>query len=260
MDTLLIVITGASLAMAAGMGAVLARLVREERRRSDARVADLMARAGGPGRGRVSEPLVREAPGVARRPVRPAAPRGPSAEADLDLRPAPAPAPVAGVADLFSEPERSSPWGARFAAAALMVAVVGTLGYALLSPGRSGPQGPAAAAVEPAAPPLELISLTHSAGPQSLTVSGIVRNPRNAPERSRLIATGFAFGADGTSLGSGRAPTDMTRLGGGDESPFVVTIPVTGPVARYRVGFRAEDGGVIAHVDARSASEAIARK
>ena len=39
MDTILVVVTGLSLAMAGAMGALLVRMLREERRRSDARVA-----------------------------------------------------------------------------------------------------------------------------------------------------------------------------------------------------------------------------
>jgi hypothetical protein len=32
----------------------------------------------------------------------------------------------------------------------------------------------------------------------------------------------------------------------------VVTVPVRSAVARYRVGFRSEDGGVVAHIDRRA--------
>ena len=35
---------------------------------------------------------------------------------------------------------------------------------------------------------------------------------------------------------------------------FVISVPVTAPVARYRVGFRGEDGHVIGHVDRRTAA------
>ena len=38
MDTVLVIVTGVSLALAAGMGMLLARMMREERERSDARV------------------------------------------------------------------------------------------------------------------------------------------------------------------------------------------------------------------------------
>ena len=51
----------------------------------------------------------------------------------------------------------------------------------------------------------------------------------------------------------GRAPLDFATLAPGDESPFVLGVPVSGTVARYRVGFRSEDGRVIAHIDRRAA-------
>jgi hypothetical protein len=72
------------------------------------------------------------------------------------------------------------------------------------------------------------------------------------------VATAFVFAADGTFLASGRAPLDFSTLAPGDESPFVITIPVKGAVARYRVGFRSEDGQVIGHVD-RRATATLAR-
>jgi len=52
--------------------------------------------------------------------------------------------------------------------------------------------------------------------------------------------------------GTGRAPLDYVTLAPGDESSFVVKVPVRGPIARYRVGFRAADGTVVAHVDRRT--------
>ena len=68
------------------------------------------------------------------------------------------------------------------------------------------------------------------------------------------MATALLFGADGAFLASGGAPLDFTVLRPGDESPFVIDVPVTAPVARYRVGFRSEDGRVIGHVDRRTAA------
>ena len=62
------------------------------------------------------------------------------------------------------------------------------------------------------------------------------------------------FDSDGTFLASGRAPLDFTVLRPGDESGFVITVPVKAPVARYRVGFRNEDGHVIGHIDRRTAA------
>jgi hypothetical protein len=103
---------------------------------------------------------------------------------------------------------------------------------------------------EPA--PLELLSLRDSQEDSRLTVTGLVQNPRAGAPLNRVVATAFVFAADGTFLASGRAPLDFSTLAPGDESPFVITIPVKGTVARYRVGFRNEEGHVIGHVDRRS--------
>jgi hypothetical protein len=71
---------------------------------------------------------------------------------------------------------------------------------------------------------------------------------------SKVAATALVFAADGSFLASGRAPLDFTVLRPGDESGFVITVPVNAPVARYRIGFRGEDGHVIGHVDRRTGS------
>jgi len=63
--------------------------------------------------------------------------------------------------------------------------------------------------------------------------------------------TAYAFDDKGSFLASGRAPIDVAALAPGDESPFVVSVPVADAVARYRIGFRGEDGRVIAHIDKR---------
>ena len=285
METLLIAVTGLSLAMALGMGGLVLRLVREERRRSDARVAALidMASEGAEG-APPSIPAPPVAP-VARRfdaspsgvnrtalpratpklnrettgPRPPAAVTEAEGESDLELRPAAA-ASTAVVGDLFVTPVRSSNRAARLTVAAGLAAVSTIAGYLLLSSG-AGPVPAAAGATAgaPAAAPLELLSLQHTQQDSGLAVTGLVQNPRSGATLTRVIATAFAFGADGTFLASGRAPIDFTSLAPGAESPFVVQVPVTGAVARYRVGFRSEGGEVIAHVDKRTA-EAIARK
>ena len=119
---------------------------------------------------------------------------------------------------------------------------------------RTAPVAPRAAVQKPTAAepvPLELVSLRHLQQAQTLTVTGLVQNPRTGAPLSHVVATAFVFGPDGTFLASSRAPLDFTTLAPGDESPFVVTVPVTGAVSRYRIGFRGEDGRVIAHVDKR---------
>lgn len=247
MDTLLIIVTGLSLAMAIAMAVVVMKLLRDERRRSDARVAALSGMAGGLGPGAADVRLKMD--------VGPRA-RGATRFADLALRPdTPA---VAGIADLFAEPERSSPWGRRLAVIATLAAVVFTTAFVLIEREAGGVQSAGMSVAAVAAAPLELLSLRHTQEAGRLTITGLVQNPRGAAPLTRVVATAFAFGPDGTHLAGGRAPLDSTTLTAGDESPFVVTVPVTGDVARYRVGFRAADGSVIAHVDRRS--ETVAQK
>jgi hypothetical protein len=48
-----------------------------------------------------------------------------------------------------------------------------------------------------------------------------------------------------------RAPLDFRLLGPGDESPFQVAVPSPGPISRYRISFRRNEGGVVPHVDRR---------
>lgn len=248
MDTLLIVVTGLSLAMAIAMAAVVMKLLRDERRRSDARVAALTEIASDDFR------LKPEATSI-KREIRPRA-RGATRLADLALRPDTP--EVAGVADLFAEPERSSPWGRRLAVIATLAAVVLSTAFVLINRDTGGVQPDARPVAAVAAAPLELLSLRHTQEAERLTITGLVQNPPGAAPLTRVVATAFAFGPDGTFLASGRAPLDFTSLGAGGESPFVVTVPLSGTVARYRVGFRAEDGSVIAHVDKRA--DTVARK
>jgi len=109
-----------------------------------------------------------------------------------------------------------------------------------------------AAEVEGLFPPaaVELVSLRDSRKADSLTITGMVRNPQGAT-LTRVTVTAYTFDDKGSFLASGRALIDVTSLAPADESPFVVTVPVTDAVARYRIGFRGEDGRVIAHVDKR---------
>jgi hypothetical protein len=177
---------------------------------------------------------------------------------DLEIRRA---EPVASFGDLFAEKNQPSPWGRRIAVIGALAAVIAAIGFLVVSNNGKAAPAPAPAAVQtpPAAEPLplELLSLRHLQQAQTLTVTGLVQNPRAGAPLSGIVATAFVFGPDGTFLSSSRAPLDFTTLGPGDESPFVVTVPVTGAVSRYRIGFRAEDGRVIAHVDKR-APDAVA--
>jgi len=221
MDVLLIGIATLALILAIGMGVLLFKVLSDERQRSDARVAALAAAAS-----TADLPLASQAD-------------------DLTLSDH-----AVSSTDLFVTAHEASPWPRRAAVAATLAVAVGIGGYAITTWGARTP--PAAA---PAAP-LELLTLKHTQEGNTLTVTGLVRNPRTGVPQAQVFATAVLFGSDGNFLTSGRAALDFTSLAPGDESPFVIAVPVTGTVARYRVGFRAPDGSVIAHVDRRADSTA----
>jgi hypothetical protein len=262
MDTTLVTVTVLSMGMAAALSIIVWRLLRSERERSEARVAALTEAAFSSA---APVPAVRPAEStpapaprvVTARPVevKPrAVSNAPAAPDDLLLHPEPVSA-TAGA--LFAEPVRSSPWGNRFAVMAGLALVLSSVVLvAMMAAGpRAAAKGAAAApeAAHPAAG-LELLSLRDSRAESSLTITGMVQNPRAGALLSRVAVTAYAFDDKGAFLASGRALIDVTSLAPGDESPFVVTVPVTGTVARYRIGFRGEDGRVIAHVDKRQQS------
>ena len=226
MDMVLLGIAGLSLTLAVVMGVILLRVLRDERERSDARVAILAAAAA------QADPL----------PLQSAAPE-PAFVAD--------PAQPASH-DLFTRDDAPSPWGRRLAVAGALAAVLAIVGYAVLPGDEPAPAAAAAAAAAVKQAPLELMTLRHVQNGDGLTISGLVHNPRNGLPLSQVSANALLFADDGSLVASGRAALDFTTLAPGDESPFVVTVPVTGAVARYRIGFRAPDGSVIAHVDRRA--------
>jgi hypothetical protein len=270
MDAMLLTVTGISLALAAGMGVLLARMLRDERRRSDARVALLSELAGEPAAAAVLPPaplprraVETRAPTVRIQPARASEPfaREASSLDDFALHADLVAEETSGSRDLFHEQEAASPWPRRLAVAGGMAAVIVVLFLGLSTLGGDATEGAAAnvAAATPETAPLELLSLRHSQENGMLTISGMVQNPKNGKALSQVKATLFVFGPGGSFITSGRAPIDFTALGPGEESPFVVRVPVSGEVARYRVGFRGDDDRVLAHVDRRSA-DAIAQK
>lgn len=243
MDTLFLAVTALSLVAVLVMALVVAHLLRDERRRSEARVAALVAMSGDAG---APEPHAAPAAG------------GTKHTGELELRPA----ARADVGAMFVQPERGSPWGPRMVVMVPLALIVTGAAIAFYPSeteiGASSSSAAAAPARAAIPVPLELLSLKHAQETGALRVTGLVQNPKTAAPVSKVFATAFVFAADGTFLASGRAPLDFTMLGPGDESPFVVAVPVKGEVARYRVGFRGDDGRVIAHVD-RRADGSIAR-
>jgi hypothetical protein len=250
---LFIFITFGSLALAAGMTVVLFRVLREERQRSDARVEALSRMAAGT----IWE---RDMPAFLPEPDAPADHFSALPDESLPdesltgemLQGESRQTAAAGT--LFAEPEATSPWGPRAAIAGGLAACALTI--AALGMAWSSSSKPAAAP-RPSAP-LELVSLNHTQTATGLTVSGRVQNPSGSPQTEALTATVFLFGSDGSFLTSGRAPLDVSSLRPGGESAFVVSIPVNGTVARYRVSFRDSAGHPVAHVDRRT-PESLAR-
>ena len=155
-------------------------------------------------------------------------------------------------------PEQASPWGQRFAvmAGARPRRRVASILFALAASGTktaarrgrgAGRRGDAAA---PARRAGAAVAARHAAGRIADDHRPGAQSRSGAP-LSRVTVTAYTFDDKGAFLASGRALIDVTALAPGDESPFVVTVPVTETVARYRIGFRGEDGRVIAHVDKR---------
>lgn len=100
--------------------------------------------------------------------------------------------------------------------------------------------------------PLELLSLRHSTDETgAFVVTGLVQNPDEGTTLRDVVATVFLFDSQGRYLASGRAKLEISPLNASEESPFIVKIPKTATVSRYRVGFRLDNGGVVAHVDRR---------
>jgi hypothetical protein len=249
MDTVLLGITVVSLIVSLVMSVTAWRLMRDDKRRSAARIAALSTDSSDDGLNQFPEsPMVEHAvePSVVRAPWKPATPAKPS-------MPEPTPEPAAMHASGFlgaSSGEHDS-GGRQRSLAVAAVALFGTLsgGMAWMM---SGPEGTSAIAVGPNSP-LELVSLSHARQKQRLAVSGLVRNPVSGKPVERLSAVVFLFDRVGTFVTSSRAHVDFLKLGAGDESPFVVSIDAPPTVARYRVSFRTEDG-VVPHIDRRGAS------
>ena len=224
MNTILLLTTICAVAVAVAAGMALVLAYRQEKRRSEARVMALQQMAAD-----VDDPIA---------PASIAFDDFDTGNEVTPLRP------------MFTGEREPAPWGRRLAAAAAMASLVFVAGYVLVP---RGAEAPARSSGSTTPAPLELLSLRHTPEAGRLVITGLVQNPRTGAPLARVVATAFLFGADGTFLASGRAPLDFSTLAAGDESPFVVAVPVKSPVARYRVGFRSEDGQVIAHVDRRAA-------
>jgi hypothetical protein len=162
-------------------------------------------------------------------------------------------------ADLFASASTAAPEHRlrRLLAPAIGIAIVG---LALTSVYLWNlPTAAATHATDAASRPLELVTLRHQRQGETLVITGLVRNPPDAPAIAGLVAVAFAFDKQGTFLTSGRSVLDFPQLKAGEESPFSITIPQADGVGRYRVSFRT-DAGIVPHVDRRAAAPAAVQQ
>jgi hypothetical protein len=287
MDSALVIITLASLGTTGAVLLYAARLIRDERSRSNARVTALAQEIGHvpAGPGRASSPHAYAAPAadipIGRAQREPIREHVPVPVARTPVRTAPEPRRAGGGRD---EPAEAAPVRARVprttddgalrahgagraalfqsastepAANRMLVPIIGAvivvLALATIYFVSGQPDATAASARAAAGAlnvPLELVSLRQARDGETLTVSGTVRNPSGATDRRQVAAVVFLFDRKGSFVASGRAPLDYQALAPGDESPFVITVSGAADVSRYRVSFR-EGDDVLPHVDRR---------
>ena len=257
MDVTLVTVTVISLTMAFAMGVVTWRLMREERRRSDARVAALMADlrrwdVGTPEQAvwharDLASPVDTPKPAPARRRAVPAAPAArarPARSAGTAGTP-----PVAESASGLFAPIRGSSAVLRrvLATVAAAVVVVAVVSFVVLF-GLSGdvPADPAAGTSRP----VELLSLAHARKGDYLAITGSIRNPSGGIERGQLSVTATVFDRDGIVVGTGQTPLPVAVLPPGGETPFTISLPDADRINRYRISFMQGQTSV-PHVDRR---------
>jgi hypothetical protein len=209
---------------AVALGALAWRLFQDEKRRSDARVAALVASS------------IEDADeAFADAPTAPITPLG-----DIDLaRP------------LFTEPAREEASGFSRLVAVALVAVVLFTGVAAAWMISSVPSDPTGSAQTVAGAPLELLSLSSTRRGAELSVTGEVRNPSEGTPLEGVAAVVLFFDERGGLLTSARAPLGLRVLAPGETSPFQLSVAAPEGTSRYRVSFRFDEGGIVSHVDRR---------
>ena len=242
MDTMMWVILAAALALALGMAVVAWRLLRSDRERTEARAAMLRQLAFEP------EPALNERAFQA--PIEASFEPAFGATVDRTAPPTRRLMAVAvivvfmaiGAASVYGIYGTSSEDGADGAAARTNARDDGAGGTDATAR-KTSRRGEAA--------PLELLSLSHRSEAGDFVVAGLVQNPGGGRPAASVMAVVDVFNANGEYFASGKAPLEFAPLAPGAESPFVVRLPKTAGVTRFRVGFRAQDGSVVAHVDRR---------
>ena len=262
MDVLMLGVTGAALALAVGMSIVAVRLLRGEQHRSAARVSALEVAA-------FDDTQYRDS--LAEDPRNIGSYGEDAREIEIDLTPAGA---MFRATDEPKAPGRR--WLALAAVAVVMAGLVGTIyvvfkpatvdassshgaqsaptsfGSASATPTADSPSAGSAAVSQAAqSRPIELLSLKHSVDAGTFSLVGLVVNPIDAAPLTHVVAVVYLFDRDGAYFASGKSELEFSAMRPGEESPFAVKIPNVSHVGKYRVGFRRDDGSVIAHVDKR---------
>lgn len=251
MDIALASVTVISLTMAFAMGIVTWRLIREERRRADARVAVLMAdlAADDDNARTVASPVRTPESAPPRRRAAPATPAtrpAPSAGTGAPRAPAP-PSPTALFAPIAGSPAALRPFLATVAATVVVLAAVS---FTMLSE-RSRGSDPSAGTPEP----VELLSLAHAKEGDYLAITGSIRNPSDGIERGQLSVAAIVFDGDGTVVGTGQTPLPLAVLPPGSETPFTISLPDADRINRYRISFR-QGQTTVPHIDRRPNDQA----
>jgi type II secretory pathway pseudopilin PulG len=164
--------------------------------------------------------------------------------------PIPIPGPAGTSERLFATVDREERSGSRLPmlAAAALIVMVGG---ALIFLNTSASNDHAATVAQGAhGEPLELVSLGHAREVAQLTISGTVRNPSTGAKLEGLTAVVSLLDRAGALVLTKDVPLDYRALSPGEEAPFKVSIPDPGSIARYRVSFRA-GSDVVPHVDRR---------
>ena len=239
METLLITVTLLSVGVAIAASMLSWRIMRQDRLRSEARIAALAGEIE-----TEDAPLHVAGEAIASRDEQAATIEFPIRERAVDVH-----------GGLFSAPRPESTGGRLAAVAAAGALVVATLvGGLVLSRGgatdRSPGGGDQAANVPPADAPLELIALGHERQSDRLTVRGVVRGRAPLSDAS-LTAVVLLFDREGEFIASGRAQVGDPEAAPGDDRRFLVSVPAGGQVSRYRVSFRSDDH-IVPHVDKRN--------
>lgn len=224
MDTMMWAAVIAVLALAIGMALFALRLLRSDRERTEARAAMLRQLAFEP------EPVLNEK--AFQTPT------------------------FASIEPVFGATVDRTPPGSRRLMAVGVVVVFMAIGaasvYGLYKPSSNEqPDNPGRTERVDGAQPLELISLSHRTDAEDFVVAGLVQNPADGHAASSVMAVVYVFNSRGEYFASGKAALEFGPLAPGAESPFTVRLPKTPGVTRFRVGFRAQDGSVVAHVDRR---------